>query len=42
MGPNLQGKVVTVSAPLGKECTPEAELESNFEEIGEIWTVEVI
>ena len=27
-GPNLQGKVV--SAPRGRECTPEAEQESNF------------
>ena len=28
MGPNLQGKVV--SAPPGRECTPEAEQESIF------------
>ena len=28
LGPNLQGKVV--SAPPGRECTPEAQQESNF------------
>jgi len=32
LGPNLQGKVV--SAPPGRQCTPEAEQESNF---GGIW-----
>jgi len=36
LGPNLQGNVV--SAPLGKEYTPEAEEESNLEK-GEIRAV---
>jgi len=38
-GPNLQGKVISACASPGRECTPKAEQESNFEEIGEMWSV---
>jgi len=36
-GPNLHGKVV--SAPPGRECTPEAE-QAVFEKIRKIWAME--